>query len=905
MPLQSGTRLGVYTIVGPLGAGGMGEVYRARDTKLQRDVAIKVLPASVAADPDRLSRFEREAQVLAALNHPHIGAIYGLQESESVTALVLELVEGPTLADRIAQGPIGLDEAIPIARQIAEALEAAHEAGIIHRDLKPANIKLRPDGTVKVLDFGLAKAFDPASGSGPSAAATELPGPKSGPTYASTEAGIILGTAAYMAPEQARGKPVDKRADIWAFGVVLFEMLSGRRLFEGETISDTLAAVLTKDIDWPHLPPTTPSAIRQLLRRCLERDVRQRLRDIGEARVVLAGGASVVAPSGEAPARRRVGAVVMTAAGSLVIGAVLGWLTSRSAASVTPPRPSRSVIAVQPDGAPIRTPAVSPDGRAVAFESKGRLWLQRLDQWEPRELPGTDGGGSPFWSPDGLTIGYFTERQLMRLSPAGGMPTPICDLSVRAGRAGSPHRSGGVWRADGAIVFTTEPGPALEETTTDTFTTEFGPLYLVSPQGGKARVFIQPPPGVLDFHEPDALPGRSELLVSLHRPTGRDALAIVGTDGSTRILIERRGTEFRRPRYSPTGHLLFHQIDGDVTMQLNRVPSVWAVPFSLARLETTGHPVLIDAGGWPSVADDGTLVVASPPVQVARQLGWFDRQGRLTGTVAPARDWREHLAISPSGTRLLSADAEGIWVSALDGGSRGRITRGSRDSMATWIDEQTIAFTRELDGVLSVFTKRADLAAPEQLVASPARFPSASRDGRYLAFNLLGDRPGSWQPAWIDRHGGSSIVRLSGAHAGGRFPRIAPSGEFLLYISPETGRDEIFVTRFPSGSGKWQVSSDGGGWAGWSAGSDEVFYRRGGRQSAMMSVAVTRGAEPRFAPPTALFEWNEHWAPYYTWAADGTRGLTVVPVGPVRATESLRVIRHWAPDAGSVAESVR
>ena len=891
-----GNLVGPYRVLDTLGAGGMGEVYRARDTRLQRDVAIKVLPAAFATDPDRRPRFEREAQVLAALNHPHIAAIYGVEETQGALALVLELVEGPTLADRLARGAIPLDEALPMARQIAEALEAAHEAGIVHRDLKPANIKLRPDGTVKVLDFGLAKAVDAAS-TRPAADGSSSPTL----TALATGAGMILGTAAYMSPEQARGRAVDKRADIWAFGVVLWEMLTGRRLFDGETIGDTLAAVLTQTPELADLPATTPGAVRQTLARCLVRDPRQRLRDIGEARIALSR-AEVPPPPPAPPRRFSVTQVALSSVTAALALAGVAWAVWPDALPAVAPT-TRAVIAVQPDGAIIRSPAVSPDGLAVAFESRGRLWLQRLDEWDARALPGTEGGGSPFWSPDGRTIGFFTDRELMRVPQAGGEARAICALAVRVGRAGAPHRSGGVWRPDGTIVFTTEPGPAMEETTTDVFTTEFGPLYTVSAQGGDPRAAIQPPNGVLDFHDPAALPGRAELVVSLHRPSGRDALAVLAPDGSLRVLIERRGIELRRPVYSPTGHLVFHQIAGDATLQMNRAPGVWAVPFSLPRLEVTGEPTLVDAGGWPSVADDGTLIAIAPQAAVARQLGWFDRQGRLTDAVAPVREWREALAISPAGTRILGADPDGVWVSALDGSSRSRLTRGPRDSMAAWIGDNAIAFTREVDGVLSVVTKTVDSSAAERVVASRARYPSASRDGRYLMFNVLGDRPGSWEPAWIDLAADGTVHRLGKAHIGGRFPTISPDGRLVLYMSAETGRDEVFVTRFPSGRDKWQVSTDGGGWAGWGSGGTEILYRRGGRQSTLMSVAVTGDPEPRFGAPRALFAWNEHWAPYFAWTHDGTRGLTAVPAGPVRHVESLRVIRQWAPRPAGPSEA--
>ena len=673
-------------------------------------------------------------------------------------------------------------------------------------------------------------------------------------------------------------------------------MLGGKPLFRGETISDTLAAVLTREVSWTAIPESTPAAVIGLLRRCLERDATQRLRDIGEARIALSGDWSHRGEQVTARRRRVVAAALGLAA--IAAGALLGSAVGGRPPG-SPPAAARSVVAVQPDGAVIRSPAVSPNGRAIAFESRGRLWLQRLDEWEPRELSGTEGGGSPFWSPDSRTVAFFTDRQLLRVSPDGGAVTPIATLTVSAGRAGTPYRSGGVWRSDGTILYTTEPGPAMEETTTDVFTTEFGPLYAVPAGGGTPRIAARPSEGVLDFHEPAALPGRLELAVSLHRATGRDALGILAPDGTVTILVERRGKELRRPVYSPTGHLLFHQVDGDATLQMNRSPSVWALPFSRERLDATGEPQLIDAGSWPSVAEDGTLVMVAPQAPLARQLGWFDRDGRLTSMIPPARDWREALSISPSGTRLLTADGDGIWMSDLNGSSRSRVTREPRDSMPVWIGERTLAFTREQNGVLSVVVKDTDLSAPERVVATPARYPTATRDGRYLMFNVLGDRPGSWQPAWIDLRGEPTLRPLGAAHLGARFPHVSPDGRFVAYVSAETGRDEVYVTQFPNGRDKWQVSESGGGWTSWGPASDEIFFRRGGRESALMVVSVAPGDTPRFSTPKLLFPWPEHWAPYYTFARDGRSGVTAVPIGPVHRIESLRVSRNWAPgDAG-------
>ena len=473
MSLTPGTKLGPYEIVTPLGAGGMGEVYRARDSKLHRDVAIKVLPEAVAADPDRLARFEREAQVLASLNHPNIAHLYGVEDSGATHALVMELVEGPTLADRIAAGLITLADALPIAKQIAEALEAAHEQGIIHRDLKPANVKVRPDGTVKVLDFGLAKALDPSVGSSVEA--------KNSPTMTArgTEMGMILGTAAYMAPEQAKGRVVDRRADIWAFGVVLHEMLTGRRLFEAEDVSETLAAVLTRDVSMMPLPVDLPARLRALVRDCLIRDPRQRLRDIGDARLVLdriiAGapddvGAPATATSVSAGRRSRerlawIAAVTLGVA--LVVTATMTVRHLREAAPVVEPiqltisAPEKSAF----DGT-VPQFAVSPDGRQVAFVAARQgalvLWVRSLSTLEVTPLPGTDWAQHPFWSPDSRFIAFFADGKLKKVPAEGGAPVVLCS---------APTDRGGAWNPDNVLLVSPTTGGPLQRVSADgTFT---------------------------------------------------------------------------------------------------------------------------------------------------------------------------------------------------------------------------------------------------------------------------------------------------------------------------------------------------------------------------------------------------------------------------------------------------
>ena len=491
MALAPGARRGPYEITAKIGAGGMGEVYRARDTKLDRDVALKILPDAFASDPERLARFEREAKTLAALNHPHIAHIHGLEESDGVRALVLEFVDGPTLADRIAQGPIPINEALTIARQIAEALEAAHEQGIIHRDLKPANIKVRTDGTVKVLDFGLAKALDPTSaGTADVTASPTITAPA-----LMTGVGVILGTAAYMSPEQARGQAVDRRTDIWAFGCVLFEMITGRRVFPGATISDTIAAVLERSPDWTALPPATPPPVRHVLARCLEKDPKQRWRDIGDVRIEL-DDAEAWRPQTDSASPKT------SRAGERAAWALLVALTAAVAAVVTPvsrkaPAPAEIRFNLLfPRGVPadFAQLAISPDGQQIVVapsfgvQQPTPLWLRPLASTSGRLLTGTEGASFPFWSPDGRSIGFFADQKLKRLDVHSEAIQILAD---------APVARGGAWQADGTILFAPDAA---------------GPLFRVPATGGQPTVATQLETGQTDHRAPFILPDGKHFL---------------------------------------------------------------------------------------------------------------------------------------------------------------------------------------------------------------------------------------------------------------------------------------------------------------------------------------------------------------------------------------------------------
>jgi hypothetical protein len=535
MPLAPGTRLGTYVIEAPLGAGGMGEVYRARDTKLDRHVAIKVLAQPFAADGERLARFEREAKTLAALNHPHIAQVHGVIEQPP--ALVMELVDGEDLAHRLLRGPIPLDDAIPIAQQIADALEAAHERGIIHRDLKPANIKIRPDGTAKVLDFGLAKTLDPLLVDG----AADVTNSPTFTSPAMTNVGAILGTAAYMAPEQARGKPIDKRTDIWAFGAVLYEMLTGRPAFTGQTVTDVLAAVVTRDLDWRALPANTPSSVRRLLVRCLERDTKKRLRDIGDARLELDANAvgTVAPPHGE----RRWGLpvwtlpiAVLTPAAATAVMAFLLW-----------PEPSARPVRrfdLQARGLradTMRHPVISPDGQRIAWAAAASLWVRDLDRTESRMVARDVDPMHLAWSPDSREVVYFSAKRLWRVRTDGGAPVIVAEAGFPRGG----FTPGAVWLPDGRIIF----APAAFESG----------LLVVPAQGGEFQTLFEPPEGIADFHSPSLLPDNRGVLLVVDRVEGGTDSIQVFADGRLHQLIEAKGERFEGPVYSATGHLLYER----------------------------------------------------------------------------------------------------------------------------------------------------------------------------------------------------------------------------------------------------------------------------------------------------------------------------------------------------------
>jgi eukaryotic-like serine/threonine-protein kinase len=868
VPSSSGQMFSHYRLDEKIGEGGMGVVWKATDTTLGRLVAIKILPEMFSEDPERLARFEREAKLLASLNHPSIAVIHGLHQAEGVHFLAMELVLGEDLAQRLQRGAMPVEEAIAVARQIAEALEAAHESGVVHRDLKPANIQLTPEGKVKVLDFGLAKAFESDSASGSPSLSPTM-------TSAGTRAGMILGTAAYMSPEQARGRSVDRRADIWAFGCVLLEMLTARQPFGGETISDSMAAVLRAEPDWNSLPPDVSSSLRRLLRRCLAKDPKQRLRDIGEARIVLedvvkgVAEEPVVAAMAAVPPTRRTGVTILWIVG-LLAAASLGSFVTWRLRPATPQLPVRKFLLSTKDleASYRQSPWISPDGERIAYASTGRLWIRDLSQLKAKEIPDSEGGRVPFWSPDGSSLAYTAGGKLWKVSAAGGQPVSICDLPTSI--------DGGAWGADDSIV--------LAPTT--------GALSEVSARGGDPRTILEPESGKeTDFHKPWFLPGGRGLIFVVHRVEGPDTLTVL-SGKSRHVLLQIPGARIDNPSYSPTGHIVYSREGSNA--------GIYAVPFSLEKLELTGEPFLVEAdGALPSQSKNGLLVYVQGAAHALNQMVWVDQSGKVLEKAGQPQREITAPVISPDGRKVaLSADENNnrdVWIQDLARGTRTRLTFDTAlEYPLAWSPAgDRVFFVEGVGGNPAIRSKAAD-GTGEISTHANGDFGTLSPDGKQLAFTVRD--PKTKDDLWVlSLEGDGKPVLLLQTPARERIPVISPDGHYVAYISDESGRDEIYLTRFPGGGGKWQVSVDGGVTPVWVKKTGELLFRNG---DVIMTVPVATQPALTLGQPRELYNGNIAkllLAPGKKFDADpaGGRILAVQGVGESTVEMGITVVENW------------
>jgi Tol biopolymer transport system component/predicted Ser/Thr protein kinase len=893
MSVGPGDSLQHYRIVDKLGEGGMGVVWRAIDTTLDREVAIKVLPEVFAAEDERTQRFEREAKLLASLNHPNIAAIHGLHQVEGRHFLAMELVEGEDLAQRLARGALPVDEALDVARQVAEALDAAHERGVVHRDLKPANVKLSPDGKVKVLDFGLAKAMSPEASSGGD------PGLSPTLTSANTQAGTILGTAAYMSPEQARGRPLDRRTDLWSFGCLLYECLTGVQLFGGETISDSLAAVLRKEPDWSLLPARTPRAVRRMLQRCLTRDPRKRLQDAGDARVELEHALEdpleeIPGPvSADTPVRPRGGVAwlpwVLVAAAVLVAGwFALSGNTPPSGASL-----ARKLLIPVPGATEFgdlaaSPPAISPDGRFVVFgveEANGgtRLWLRPINDFTARPLDGTEGAAYAFWSPDGRHVAFFRGGKLRRLEVATGRQQAI-------GGEGSSYPRGGSWNDRDRIIFAPNSNTGI---------------HLIEAAGGEARQITEPDPEIPDGSHrwPWFLPDGERFLFTVwtndldaQEMYGGVYLGSLSGDEAPRRLVGDASSA----AYAPPGYLL-----------VERGGNLVAIPFDVGAGRIEGDAAVIASGVLRnrsnghtafSASNDRTLVYAGGQAFIPSTLAWYDRDGNRTeaaGEPAAFLNFR----VSPDATRAAvsipgpTGDGE-VWVQDLARGVRTRLIHSSsQNDNPVWSgDSNRVLYGTQDRGALDLFVRSAD-GSGESLPVLVDDLDKIlydwSADGRYIAYWPLGSGSGT-PDVWIYSVERESTTPLIAGRPRYEDARFSPDAGWVAYVSDDSGRREVFVQQLTGDDGegagaRLQVSTGGGERPHWRNDGREIVYVDADRR--LMAVAVEmRDGTLSLGQPQALFTFEQP-----VQAGDATADHTRFLVASREQTESepLHVILDW------------
>ena len=876
MSLERGTRLGPYEIESVLGAGGMGEVYRARDTLLKRDVAIKVLPLAFAGDPERIARFQREAEVLATLNHPNIAAIHGLHDSDGVRSLVLEFVDGPTLADRIGARPMPLDEVLAIARQIADALEAAHARGIIHRDLKPANVKVRPDGTVKVLDFGLAKALEARS-----AQESVNFGVSQSPTITSpamTRVGVVLGTAAYMSPEQARGHDADERSDLWAFGCVLFEMLTGRRAFEGDEVSDTLAAVLRAEPDVSALPNTTPASVRRLLRRCLEKNPKRRLADIRDARLEL--DESSAEPLAETPRAGMRSPWRERLAWSLAVVSLVAAVATaaRLWQRETPSVPTAQFAILPPDGTAFApdadTVAVAPDGRSLVFAAGGsdapwQLWLRSIDGLNVRPLAGTEGARLPFWSGDSKSIGFFADGKLKRVDAGGGPVRTLADVD-------GTFPLGGTWNSEGIILFA--PG--------------FGrPIVRVSASGGSSTSVTTLKEGESEVQtSPFFLPDGRHFFYSAATGPNTHIVYFASLDGGEPVkLVETNSSA----QYAEPGYLLYV-----------KDKALMAHPFDAQHGTLVGEPVsvampVVLGGVVFSASTTRTLMYRS--TSTTNELVWVDRQGHRSGVAAPVAAY-DSIALSPDGKRIAfdrySSTNQDVWVHDIERQFSSRFTtQGPFNNVPVWApDGGTIAFATGRNRGVDIYQRKVGATGDDDAVlrvnAIPILFPSDwSRDGKYLMY-YRSDRKTRLDTWVLPLFGDRTPMKILGSPYNESQGQFAPDGKSFAFVSDQGGQQQVYLQSFPSPTLQAQVSTAGGTQPRWRPDGRELFYLA--LDGKMMSVSIrgndtleTDAPRPMFNTPLDPRALRQT----YAVSPDGQRFLLQMP--SASSSSTLTVVLNW------------
>jgi serine/threonine-protein kinase len=888
--LQSGTRLGSYQIVAQIGVGGMGEVYRATDTNLGRDVAIKVLPDGFTQDAERLARFEREARTLASLNHPNVAIIHGVEKAVGNFALVMELVEGPTLADRIREGAIPVDEALPIAKEIAAALEAAHEQGIIHRDLKPANVKVRPDGMVKVLDFGLAKTLEAAPATDRSVSPTIT-------SPAMTQAGMILGTAAYMSPEQAKGRAADRRSDIWAFGCVLYEMLTGTRPFDGEDVADTLAAILRGEPDWSRLPHDTPPAVVAFIKRSLEKDRRRRIGDIAAALFVLSEPWQASSGARREPAsafaRYPVAAIAAATIAAVSIAAGAWWIGTRSVAAEPKlvARFEAPLLRGNEEFAFLgrKVLALSPDGRHIAFITTRRVGVRSLERVEPVTLRShdttrQDNIQTVFFSPDSQWVGFWQDGQIRKIGVGGGTPVAI---------AASPNPSAFSWEDDGTIVFAVQ-----------------GEILRVPEAGGTPEVIVKNLNGRVQSLQ--LLPGRSILFT----------LFPVGTITGTEIIVRSLDTGEQRTvlrngidaRYVPTGHLVYFDAGALLAARFDlRAPTVSGAPVPVAEAVASSSAMgrTISAAHF-AISRAGTLAYVGGGLNVSttRTMVWVDRAGKEESLGAEERAY-VYPRLSPDGSRIaltLADQDRDIWIWETARKQLRRLTSDpASERYSIWTpDGQRIAFGSNRDGQAGTWWQAADgSGVPERLATMPfERFGNLvpntiSPDGSRLVATATGPGAGGGADLWIMKlTGDPEPAGLLQAEFSERAAEISPDGRLMAYETIERGQGEVWVRPFPDvNSGKWPVSNSGGSQPLWSRSGKELFFIDA--SGALMSVAVESQSPLVFGTPAKIMNNSYVWSVptfagrQYDISPDGKRFLRLKSTNESITAGSVTIVQNW------------